>query len=209
MTTVPNLLDMLALLSIPVASTNSFPVTDYSWLIICLLIGAYFAPALVAFLRRQHNRWLILTLNILFGWTVVGWMICLAWAARAPSGQPIVVVSTAPTSVFPSPASGIFATRRSLDSDLLPFQTDGPPLPPDRPPHSTKLFLFRLVMAAIALAVVVAVTASQRKPSSRSKARVHRVPPIRNIDPYRPSPPSVTPRRHYPSPELRSHQGYY
>jgi Superinfection immunity protein len=201
---------MLALFSICATGTNSLPVIENWWLIICLLVGAYFAPALVAFLRRQQNRWLILTLNILFGWTVVGWMICLAWSARAPSGQPVVIVETAPASPFPSPASSFFATHRSSDSDPLPFQTDERQLLPDLRSRSTKLFLFRFVMAAAALAVVVAVTAAHRKsPNASSRSKSVRVPSIQNIDPYRPSPPRATPKRHYPSPESGSHQGYY
>src|SRR5258707_2463134 len=87
---------MIAYFSLSAASTNSLPTISHSWIIGCSLTAIYFAPALVAFFRRQQNRWFILALNLLFGWTIVGWIICLAWAARAPSGEPVVVVGTVP-----------------------------------------------------------------------------------------------------------------
>lgn len=42
----------------------------------------YFLPAIVAS-RYQHSRQpAILFLNILLGWTVVGWVVALWWALR-------------------------------------------------------------------------------------------------------------------------------
>jgi Superinfection immunity protein len=207
---------MLAYSLLCTASTNSLSAVDNSWLIACLFTAIYFAPALVAFFRHQQNRRFILALNFLFGWTVIGWIICLAWAARAPSGEPVVIVQTAPQ---PPPASaasfrsgpGTAFTALPPDvSEGIPFESGAFPF---RRPHSIKLAVFRLAVAVISLAVVV--TASQRKPKSSSlstslpRDRIHHVPQIRNIDPYVPGSASATPQRRYPSPASRSHEGYY
>jgi hypothetical protein len=34
-------------------------------------------PTIVAFRRNHPNRWLILALNLAFGGTVFGWVICI------------------------------------------------------------------------------------------------------------------------------------
>ncbi|MEY2607591.1 MAG: hypothetical protein QOH31_5445 [Verrucomicrobiota bacterium] len=204
---------MLAYFSLSVTSANSLPVSDNSWLIAGSLTAIYFAPALVAFFRRQQNRWFILALNFLFGWTIVGWIICLAWAARAPSGEPVLVVQTVPPV---APGQGSFFRRghpltpAGLNvPENAPFQTE------EVFPGRLKMVLVRLAVAAISLAVVAGVTASQWKdtgPSAGSQARhrINHVPQIRNIDPYMPSSPSAAPsQRRYASPAARSHEGYY
>lgn len=207
---------MLAYFSLSAASANSLPTIANSWLIACSLTAIYFAPALVAFFRRQQNRWFILVLNFLFAWTIVGWIICLAWAARAPAGEPVVVVQTVPP-VPPRPMS-FFRRRSSIllpppgpnVSESVPFQTEE--VFPERRSPSFKIVLFRLAVAAISLAVVAGVTASQWKDSnsvSQPKSRMSHVPQIRNIDPYTPSSPSAAPKRRYPSKPAWSHEGYY
>ena len=40
-------------------------------------------PGIIAFRRRAHNRWFILTMNILLGGTGIGWIVALIWACRA------------------------------------------------------------------------------------------------------------------------------
>ena len=209
---------MLAYFSLSAASTNSLPTINHSWIIGCSLAAIYFAPALVAFFRRQQNRRFILALNFLFGWTIVGWIICLAWAARAPSGEPVVVVRTVPQ----GPTESVRFFRRRFTNPLafsgpdvsagVPYRADE--VFPDRRPPSLKIALFRLVVAVISLAVVAGVTTSQWKASapptfSQPKHRIDRVPQIRNIDPDLPIPPSTAPRRRYPFPAARSHEGYY
>ncbi len=48
---------------------------------ILLLLGVHFLPAFVAFVREQRHAVLILVLNIFFGWTIIGWLVLLIWAA--------------------------------------------------------------------------------------------------------------------------------
>jgi Superinfection immunity protein len=205
---------MLAYFSRSVTSANSLPGFDNSWLIAGSLAAIYFAPVLIAFFRRQQNRWLILALNFLFGWTIVGWIICLAWAARAPSGGPVLLVQTIP-SVAPGGGS-LFRRGSSTPPPGLNLTENAPISREEVFPGRLKMVLFRFAVAAISLAVVVGVTASQWKdtnPSagSQPKHRINHVPQIRNIDPYMPSPPpNIAPsQRRYASPAARSHEGYY
>jgi hypothetical protein len=54
--------------------------------IILLFIAAlllYFLPALVAERRRHPNRTSIGVLNLLLGWTLIGWVAALVWACTA------------------------------------------------------------------------------------------------------------------------------
>ena len=50
-----------------------------------LLVGLalYGTPAFVAFGRDHHNARAILALNVLLGWTVLGWIGALVWALTA------------------------------------------------------------------------------------------------------------------------------
>ncbi len=45
-----------------------------------LAIGLYFLPAIIAAARHTHNATGILVLNLLLGWTVVGWFVALLMA---------------------------------------------------------------------------------------------------------------------------------
>lgn len=47
------------------------------------LIFIYVLPAIVANVREHHQESAIWALNILLGWTFVGWVIALVWALTA------------------------------------------------------------------------------------------------------------------------------
>ena len=40
----------------------------------------YLIPAVVAYMRKHNNRAAIIMLNILLGWTLIGWVGALVWA---------------------------------------------------------------------------------------------------------------------------------
>lgn len=42
----------------------------------------HFLPTIIAALRRGRNVVGIFLLNLLLGWTVIGWVIALVWALR-------------------------------------------------------------------------------------------------------------------------------
>lgn len=46
---------------------------------VCLVL--YFLPTIVAALRRHPNSGAIFAVNLFLGWTFIGWILCLVWAA--------------------------------------------------------------------------------------------------------------------------------
>lgn len=46
-------------------------------------LAAYFAPAIVAVLRRVPNTGSVIVIDLLLGWTVIGWIAALAMACRS------------------------------------------------------------------------------------------------------------------------------
>lgn len=49
-------------------------------LVVSFLIIVYFLPTIIAVHRQHHNRVAIFVLNLLFGWSFVGWGIALVWS---------------------------------------------------------------------------------------------------------------------------------
>mgnify|MGYP002677113770 CR=1 FL=1 len=52
----------------------------FHWIVLLLLLAVYFIPTYVAYKRNHRNKVPILVVNILFGWTLIGWGGALAWA---------------------------------------------------------------------------------------------------------------------------------
>ena len=42
----------------------------------------YFLPSVIAIHRRTNCRAAIFSLNLIFGWTIVGWLATVIWAAK-------------------------------------------------------------------------------------------------------------------------------
>ena len=53
------------------------------FLMVVLIAVAYFVPFAIAKARKHHNSDAILMVNLLLGWTVIGWIVALIWAATA------------------------------------------------------------------------------------------------------------------------------
>jgi hypothetical protein len=49
-------------------------------------IALYLLPAIVAAARKHPSGWAIFILNLLLGWTVLGWIIALIWSATGERG---------------------------------------------------------------------------------------------------------------------------
>lgn len=52
-------------------------------LLLILSFIAYWVPTLVAFGRGVPNKGSVLVINFFLGWTVIGWVVALAMAARS------------------------------------------------------------------------------------------------------------------------------
>lgn len=49
-------------------------------LVIILIFVFYFLPSFIAFLRQHKNKLAIFLLNLLLGWTILGWVVSLVWS---------------------------------------------------------------------------------------------------------------------------------
>jgi len=47
---------------------------------IILIFGLYMLPGIIAIGRQKRNAASILIINLCLGWTVIGWIVALAWA---------------------------------------------------------------------------------------------------------------------------------
>lgn len=56
-------------------------MSDLSWSI--LIFCAYFLPTLIAGFRGHKNGTPILLVNLLFGWTGIGWIWALLWSTTS------------------------------------------------------------------------------------------------------------------------------
>ena len=76
----------------------------FHWLIVLVFLGPllalYFLPSILARKKRQATA--VLVLNLLLGWTVLGWIGALVWALAEP--QPptqVIVQQTVPAAANP------------------------------------------------------------------------------------------------------------
>jgi Superinfection immunity protein len=51
----------------------------------------YFLPTIIG--HNRHNAGGIFLLNLLLGWTVIGWVVAMVWACSAETRLPVVVVA--------------------------------------------------------------------------------------------------------------------
>jgi hypothetical protein len=59
------------------------------------VIVLYILPSLIALYRKHPSKGSIIAVNILLGWTAIGWLWSLIWSLGS-KGQTVVVVNTPP-----------------------------------------------------------------------------------------------------------------
>lgn len=103
-------------------SGSGFPAGGVVLLI--LLLFVYFIPSLVAGSRKVRNGGAIFVLNLLLGWTFVGWVVALVWACANDAPPAVVKTDTALAT-----AAGITARFAHVPliniPELKPFPTEG------------------------------------------------------------------------------------
>jgi len=64
------------------------------WLLILLFLPLYFLPTIVANARKNTNSQVIFVLNLLLGWTILGWIGAMIWAFSSTAKSiPTVIVN--------------------------------------------------------------------------------------------------------------------
>lgn len=75
-----------------------------------VLFALYFVPWIIAASRNHHNRSSIALLNLLLGWTFIGWVVALIWSATS--------VTPTPSTERVPPANSSFADELLKLADL-------------------------------------------------------------------------------------------
>lgn len=69
-------------------------ISTFSLLIVILLFGLlYFIPSIVAILNKKNNSAAIIILNLLLGWTFIGWVIAIVWAFTQDTNTKDIIIS--------------------------------------------------------------------------------------------------------------------
>jgi len=80
--------------------------------IVCM---TYLIPSFIGFGRKHPNAPAICVLNVLLGWTVLGWIAALVWAATSAGPTATVIVNASelitPRPDVPRPAAGSFCQQ--------------------------------------------------------------------------------------------------
>lgn len=58
-----------------------------SWMVVAGLVALYFAPTILANVRVHQNTMAIFALNLLLGWTALGWIAALVWSLTEVRGR--------------------------------------------------------------------------------------------------------------------------
>lgn len=81
------------------------------WMIVCVagvgLIALYFVPTIIVALHRHPRMVPIIVLNVVAGWTVVGWIVALIWALMPPESATAAAPHAIPVD-FPADKPGKF-----------------------------------------------------------------------------------------------------
>jgi Superinfection immunity protein len=67
------------LIVLSVVSKGAVPL---SLAVLAVILGAYWAPSIVGKVRHVPNLGSVVTINLFAGWTLIGWVVALAMAAR-------------------------------------------------------------------------------------------------------------------------------
>jgi hypothetical protein len=63
---------------------------------VLVIAALYFLPTIVATSRKVTNTGSVFVINLLLGWSVIGWVVALAMAVKSKTPQVVVVTSSTP-----------------------------------------------------------------------------------------------------------------
>ncbi len=64
--------------------------------LLAITLGMYFLPSIVAGVRGHQSTAAIFVLNLLLGWSVVGWIVALVWSISAVWPPHTIIIQPPP-----------------------------------------------------------------------------------------------------------------
>jgi hypothetical protein len=74
--------------AVPIATVATGAIGGGILALIAVALAGYFLPTIIALMRHHHNTLAIFLLNLLLGWSFLGWVIALVWSATAVERRP-------------------------------------------------------------------------------------------------------------------------
>ena len=76
--------------------------TDYAQNYLIIFAICYLLPTLIGFVRRHNSYIAIGILNLLLGWTIIGWIIALIWSftGSVKQGGGVIALTTSIIKLF-------------------------------------------------------------------------------------------------------------
>jgi hypothetical protein len=71
------------------AASDSGGAAGAGFVLILIVAGLYFIPTIVGAIRHVPNIGSIIVINLFLGWSVIGWIVALAMAARSVPPSPV------------------------------------------------------------------------------------------------------------------------
>lgn len=69
-------------MNVVVTDQRGRPVSAVVAVVVAVLSAGYMLPWAIAALRGNANAWTVFWVNLLLGWTVVGWIVALVMSIR-------------------------------------------------------------------------------------------------------------------------------
>jgi hypothetical protein len=63
------------------------------WIWIAIIVIPYFLPSIIAMLGGKSNAGAIFALNLLLGWSILGWVISLVWALTSDKKPATIIIN--------------------------------------------------------------------------------------------------------------------
>jgi len=76
-------------------------------------VAVYFIPTWIAYARKHHNANAIFVVNLLLGWSFIGWVVALVWALTVVKPKEVKIKEEI-TKSMPTPAE-------EADTKVCPF----------------------------------------------------------------------------------------
>ena len=118
--------------------TSANPVVGF--ILIGFILFAYFVPSIIAMMRHHDNTVAIFFLNLLLGWSVIGWICAFIWSLTSRARPQQIIIQNTQLGQHYQSALPTYAPPIGIEPTSLPAQPvhipishhERPVLPPNR-----------------------------------------------------------------------------